>query len=64
MGSRTTRISASNFTQNEKGPQIPQLCVWSLGDKMERLKEVTAETKQRNLKDAVVILACHPLGSY
>lgn len=31
----TTKIPASNFTQNEKGPQIPELCVWSLGDMVE-----------------------------
>lgn len=35
MGSGTTKIRASNFTQNEKGPQIPELYVWSLGDKVE-----------------------------
>lgn len=35
MGPETTNIPASNFTLNEKGPQIPELYFWSLGDKVE-----------------------------
>lgn len=48
MGPGTTKIPASNFMQNEKGPQIPELCVWSLGDKVEAEEGDSSDKTQKS----------------
>lgn len=48
MDPRTTKIPTSNFTQSKKHPQIPELSLWLLGDKMEAAEGGSGDKTERS----------------